>query len=350
VIFGNRQDFLVRSLKGWVIGIVGSVAFVVVGLPLPWFLGAMAATLFAAVADVKFRSPAGIANTVRAILGVAIGSAFGPEILSRAGPMLLSLSLMIPWVAMVLGLGVAVFMRLFAFDSRTAFFASVPGGLTDMVTLAEEAGANVRSVTLVQLTRIALLVFALPIYLQWHDGYDVSRSAFVAKARLSDMTLQTTLELLIMGVAGFLTARKLGIAGASIVGPMILSGLLFAGGMTTARMPFEAMTLAQVALGILLGAQFRGLTLKEFQTTVTAGLIFTTLLLAMTLVWVWGVESLTGFNGAKVLMSFAPGGQAEINLLAFALGIDVAFVALHHLVRLAVVMALAQVLSRKFKL
>ncbi|NOU06320.1 MAG: AbrB family transcriptional regulator [Hyphomicrobiaceae bacterium] len=345
-----RQDFWISSLKGWVIGCVGALAFVTIGLPLPWFLGAMTATLLAAVGDVKFRAPSGIANTVRAILGVAIGSAFGPEILSRAGPMLLSLSLMVPWVFMVLGLGVAVFMRLFAFDPKTAFFASVPGGLTDMVTLAEEAGANVRSVTLVQLTRIALLVFALPIYLHWHDGFDVSRSAFIAKARLSDMTLQTSLELLIMGIAGFLGARQLGIAGASIVGPMILSGLLFAIGSTTARMPFEAMTLAQVALGILLGAQFRGLTLKEFRTTVAAGLIFTTLLLLMTLAWAALVEQVSGFSGAKVLMSFAPGGQAEINLLAFALGIDVAFVALHHLVRLAVVMGLAQLLSQKFKL
>ena len=341
-------ESLTPRVAGWGIGFAGAIAFVVGGLPLPWFLGAMTATLIAAVVNVPFKSPSGIANTVRAILGVAIGSAFGPEILSRAGPMVLSLSLIVPWVGLVLLLGVTVFQRMFPFDNKTAFFASVPGGLTDMVTLAEEAGASVRTVTLIQLTRIALLVFALPIYLQWHDGFDVSRSAFIAKARLSDVTLQSALELLLMGFVGFRAAKALGIAGASIVGPMLLSGILFSAGLTHASVPFEAMTLAQVALGILLGAQFRGLTAQEFRTTIAAGLVFTTLLLIMTLAWVWVVEHLTGFNGAKVLMSFAPGGQAEINLLAFGLGIDVAFVALHHLVRLAVVMALAQVLSRWF--
>ncbi len=41
-------------------------------------------------------------------------------------------------------------------------------------------------------------------------------------------------------------------------------------------------------------------------------------------------------------MAFAPGGQTELNLLAFILGVDVAYVALHHLARLAIVILGAQ--------
>jgi uncharacterized protein len=46
-------------------------------------------------------------------------------------------------------------------------------------------------------------------------------------------------------------------------------------------------------------------------------------------------------------MGIAPGGQAEISLLAFALHLDVAFIALHHLTRLALIMLAAQFMARR---
>jgi uncharacterized membrane protein AbrB (regulator of aidB expression) len=65
-------------------------------------------------------------------------------------------------------------------------------------------------------------------------------------------------------------------------------------------------------------------------------------LLMVTAVVVVIVASLTGFDQVSVLMAFAPGGQTELNLLAFVLGADVAYVALHHLARLAIVILGAQ--------
>lgn len=62
----------------------------------------------------------------------------------------------------------------------------------------------------------------------------------------------------------------------------------------------------------------------------------------MTGVVALGVSGLTGFDSTSVLLAFAPGGQAELNLLAYILGLDVAYTALHHLVRLAVVIFGAQ--------
>jgi uncharacterized membrane protein AbrB (regulator of aidB expression) len=58
---------------------------------------------------------------------------------------------------------------------------------------------------------------------------------------------------------------------------------------------------------------------------------------------------LTGFDPVSVLLAFAPGGQTELNLLAFVLGLDVAYVALHHLTRLAVVILGAQMIFRTKK-
>lgn len=341
-----KPDYLQRLALGLAIGAGGSAVFVLLALPLPWFLGALTATMIAAVLDVPFAAPQGFGVVLRAVLGVAIGAAFTPELLTRGAPMLVSLAGLLPWLALLIGGGTWFFTRRALLDPMTAFFASVPGGMSDMVLFAEEMGANARAVTLIQLSRNVLVVFALPLYLQWHDGVAVARQAFAAKSHLADLSATGVMELLLLGVAGTVVATRLGIAGGAIVGPMVLSGAVHMFGLTTASVPFEVMTPVQILLGILLGAKFRGLTWLEFRTTLASGLLFTALLLVAAPLMAAVVARLSGFSPALTLMGYAPGGQAEVNILAFALHMDVAFVATHHLVRVFLVMVAAQLMVR----
>jgi membrane AbrB-like protein len=145
-----------------------------------------------------------------------------------------------------------------------------------------------------------------------------------------------------MAGAGWGIAHRLGLAGAPIVGPMVMSGIVHAAGLTTVRLPLELLVFAQIGVGVLLGCQFRGLTLREFSHTMVWGILNAIVLLSVTAVVVTMVSHWTGFDNVSVLMAFAPGGQTELNLLAFILGVDVAYVALHHLARLAIVILGAQ--------
>lgn len=328
------------------IGCAGAAFFVVARLPLPWFLGALTATLIAAVLEVPLYPPARLGMLLRAVLGVAIGSAFSPEILGRGAPMLVSLLGLLPWMAILIGGGYWFFSRRAMYDPMTSFFASVPGGLSDMVLISEEMGADARAVTLIQLSRNLLVVFALPLYLQWHEHIAVARQAFAAKSHLTDLSIDSAAELLLLGVAGVWLGRRLGIAGAAIIGPMVLSGVSHVAGWTTASVPFEIMTPTQILLGILLGYKFRGLTWLEFRTTLASGLVFSAGLLVLALAMATLVAHFSGYSPVLTLMAYAPGGQAEINLLAFALHADVAFIAIHHLARIALVMLTAQVMIR----
>jgi uncharacterized protein len=56
----------------------------------------------------------------------------------------------------------------------------------------------------------------------------------------------------------------------------------------------------------------------------------------------------TGEPFSALVLVYAPGGFAEMSLVALALGADAAFVAAHHLFRIAVVIALAPSLFRRF--
>jgi membrane AbrB-like protein len=326
-------------------GACGSVAFVLLGLPLPWFLGALTACLLASVTGLPIARPGRLSIPMRATLGVAVGSAYTPTLLERLPSMLGSLALLVPFMGLIIVIGMVFYERVAKLDRPTAFYAAVPGGLTDMTTMAEDSGANVRAIILVQASRILVIVFALPLWLQWHDGLSVSQ-AFATRVRLAEIWPFDALVMIAMGWGGWWAASRIGLAGAPIVGPMLASGIAHAFGHTAVKVPLEVLIVAQISVGAMLGCQFRGLTLREFTGTMTWGIANALVLLVVTGAVAWGVSHLTGFDPVSVLLAFAPGGQTELNLLAYVLGLDVAYVALHHLMRLAIVILGAQIVFR----
>lgn len=348
---GAAGAYGLRIGFAFALGGLGAFVFLTLSLPLPWFLGALTFCLIASVLNAPLERPRSMSIPVRVVLGVAIGTAFTPALLSMLGGMAGSLLLVAPFMLIIMIAGMVYFERLARFDQPTAFFCAVPGGLTDMVTMAEDAGANVRAVTLIQATRILMIVALLPFWLRLNGQQGVG-GAIPPGVHLADFRLVDAAVLVGLGWAGWLLARRIGLAGAPLVGPMILSGLAHASGLTSAKVPIEVMIFAQITLGIMLGAQFRGVTWKEFSTTMMWGIVFAVFLVVFTAIVAMGVSRMTGFDSTSVLLAYAPGGQTELNLLAYILGLDVAYTALHHLVRLAVVIFGAQLVlaaNRKWR-
>ncbi len=328
-------------LLAFAIGAAGAAAFYVLKLPLPFFLGSLTACLVASVLKAPIAPPRALSIPIRCVIGAGIGAAFTPALIGQLGGMLGSFAIFVPYTfAIILG-GRLFFEKVAGLDKPTAFFAAVPGGLTDMVSMGAEAGANQRAVVLIQATRILLIVFTVPLWLQWIDGIAVG-GRVVQTLPLSEMRAIDGLALVVIGWVGWKAAVRLKLAGAPLVGPMILSALAHALGLTTARVPFEVLTFCQVVLGAILGCRFRGLTWSEFSTTVLWGVAFAAIVVLATGFGSLAIEQVTGINHVSVLLAYAPGGQTELNLLAYILGADIAFVALHHLIRLAIVFASAQ--------
>lgn len=338
---GLDRKTLTPIALGYGIAGAGALAFVWLQWPLPIFLGALTFSLVAAFLGAPFERPGPLMVPVRVVLGVAVGTAFTPAILGAAGGLVLSLALLIPYsIALTLG-GMYFFERVAGYSRPTAFFAAVPGGLTDVTTMAADVGADARAVVLVHATRIAFIVFTIPFFVQVSEGVALGgRMANVI--HLWEAGLIDLLMLVALGVAGYWIARRLGLAGAALVGPMIVSAAIHAAGITGAKVPFEVLAFAQLTLGISLGLQFRGLSWRDLRTTMVWALSFAAILMVIAILISIPIAALTGADRLPVLLAFAPGGQAELSLLSMILDIDVAFVALHHLVRLAIVIVGAQ--------
>ena len=154
--------------------------------------------------------------------------------------------------------------------------------------------------------------------------------------------------MLFCAIAGWRIAKAVGMFGASILGPLILTALVtFAGGLTN-RPPAEAIWAAQFFIGMTIGSNYAGITMAEVKRDVVAGLGFCGLLIVLTLIFVEFIYQLGLAPGQEALLAFAPGGQAELTVLALIVGADVAFVVAHHVLRIFVVILGAPLAARVF--
>ena len=330
----------------YVIAGAGVYVFIALSLPLPWLLGPIIACLIAAVVGVPLRGIKVLNDAMRTILGVAVGATFTPIVLASMVGMWPTL-LLIPVMVICIGLvGVPYFQRLWGFDFATSYYSAMPGGLQDMLVFGEEAGGDVRALSLIHATRVLVIVVVLPFVLQgfWDADLTSPPGAPVTTIAPSQLMIMAACALL-----GWQIAKRLGMFGASILGPLALAAIAALTGILQHRPPVEAIWAAQFFIGMTVGAKYAGITLHEIKRDLTASVGFCLILLVMTVIFAEVVVQLGLAPPLETLLAFAPGGQAEMTILALIVGADMAFVIAHHVLRIFVVILGAPLFARWFK-
>jgi len=335
-----------NTLYPIVISVLGVAVFQTTGLPLPFLLGPIVACLIAALVGVPMRGNALLNDGMRTILGVAVGATFTMPLLLSMTSMWPTLLLIPVMIAAIGAIGVPYFQRLWGYDFATSYYASMPGGFQDMVLFGEEAGADVRVLSLIHATRVMVIVIALPFILRWAWNADLSTppgdpAATIAPSQLALMVF--------CGIAGWRLALRLGMFGASILGPLILAASLALTGVLQHRPPAEAIWAAQFFIGMGVGAKYAGVTMTEVRTSVTAAIGFCVILLILTICFAEFIHLLDLAPAMETILAFAPGGQAELTVLALIVGADMAFVIAHHVLRIFVVIMGAPLFARLFR-
>jgi membrane AbrB-like protein len=326
-----------------VIALLGAAAFYAVDAPLPFLLGPMFACLLAALARVPMRSAGQVGVLFRTILGVAVGASITPELAHRLPEMAYSVALVPVFVLLIGLIGYPYFRRLCGLDHATAYYAAMPGGLQDMLVFGQEAGANVRALSLIHATRVLVIVTLIPFLLRLAWGLPLDHPP--GEPAL-DTPLVDAAIMLACAVIGWKGGARIGLFGASIIGPLILAAIASLSGLITHRPPAEAILAAQYFIGLGVGVQYAGVTLAEIRRVVLAALGYCLLLAALSVAFAAGVAELGIAPQVEALLAFAPGGQAEMVVLAIVAGVDMAYVVTHHLVRLIVVILGAPLAAR----
>lgn len=325
------------------LGLTGAAAFYLLQLPLPFLFGPLAACLLGALLGTPLKGVSSVSKIGRVILGVAVGASITPAVMHQLPSMALSVALVPLYTLLITLIGVPYFYRIVKLDRATAYYAAMPGGLQDMVVFGIEAGADPKALSLIHATRVLIIVVSAPILVSHFFGVSLSNPIGVPAS-----TIPVT-ELVLLSVAGLLgwkIAERLGLFGATILGPMLLTAALSLLDLTHARPPTEALFFAQLFIGIGIGVHYSGIRLKEVARLLVSAVVFVIILACLAAIFAL-VIAYFGLGGAlEGFLAFAPGGQAEMTILAIIVGADLGFVVVHHLTRMILVILGAPLASR----
>ncbi len=325
------------------LGAGGGWLFELWRMPLAWMIGSMALTTVVSLAGVRLHSSTSLRPVMIAVLGVMLGSAFTQDTLSNAGAWVWSLAAMICFIFVIAG-GLATMFHRMGWSPVTSYFAAMPGGFGVMVLLAEDFGGDIRRISLVHAIRIMLTVMIIPLCFRFFEGYappDISAMGSLANTGPRDLGI-----LLACAIGGLFIGKLLRLPNAALLGPVLLSAIVHVSGLTEARPPGEVLAVAQVVIGVSIGCRFVGISLREVFDVMLIAVGSTLVMIVVAAGFALALEPVVGVSFGALWLAYAPGGLAEMALVSLAMGIDVAFVSTHHMVRVLFMVTVAAVLFR----
>ncbi len=127
---------------------------------------------------------------------------------------------------------------------------------------------------------------------------------------------------------------------------MILAAILSLTDLLHMRPPREAILTAQLLIGIGIGVCYVGVTWRELRRFVVSGVVFVVILAALSAGFTEAITLLHLAPPVDAFLAFAPGGQAEMTVLAIVTGADLGFVIVHHLTRVILVILGAPIAAK----
>jgi membrane AbrB-like protein len=324
------------------IALAGAGIFWIAGLPLPFLFGPLLACLAAALAGMKLLGMGRISVAARSILGVAAGASITPDVVHALPKMAQTVALVPVFVGLIALVGLPYF-RALGYDRVTAWYAAMPGGLQDMVVFGQEAGGDGRALSLIHATRVLIIVTLAPIIAVNLYGVGLSNPIGLPAG---DLPMDQIVLMIVAGLVGWKVAERLRLFGASILGPMILAATFSLTGLLHMRPPAEAILTAQLLIGLGIGVCYVGVTWRELRRFVASGVVFVVILAALSALFTEAVTLLHLAPPVDAFLAFAPGGQAEMTVLAIVTGADLGFVIVHHLTRVILVILGAPIAAK----
>ena len=332
------------------LGALGGLVAGWLGLPLPWLIGSLTVTAALGILNIRpfdraLGVPMGIRNSFVPVIGVSIGAAVTPDLvgeIARWTPSLIALFLYVP-VAHFLAYLVA--QRLGAPNRATALYGTMPGGLIEAIAMGEKAGADEALVSVMQFLRLIICIVMIPLGFQLATGEAVGSASGQVIGNVP-LSVADWLILIAAGLFGTLLGRALRFPAWIITGSIIASGLVHLLGWVEGGPPRWLIELTQLVIGTSLGSRFAGRspTLLLTGARLAAGTVSITLLIAF--VFAELLAGLVGESWQAVFLAFAPGGIAEMSLVALSLEISVIYVTAHHVARIILAVVVARAAGR----
>ena len=328
----TAKERLRRFAETIAIASVGAAALGFAGLPAGWLSGAIVGVSAAALSGRPVFVPTEVGRAVYIILGISLGSSVTPA--TVATMVTWPLSMLAVAVAMVAITGsVMLYLKyVHGWDTLSALFAAAPGALAQAMALAQDTGANVRAIAMVQTVRLFILAVALPIAFAAFGVAGLPPPRSSGNVPTAQLVIELVVLVIASGGAGWL-AYRFRLPGGLIVGAMAASGVLHGGGWVHAFLPVPVAICSFIVMGAMIGTRLGGADIRQLARLSLVGLgallVGTSVGCGFAALVAWALN----FRLGDVVMAYAPGAIEAMTIIAFALHLDPVFVGVHHLAR-----------------
>lgn len=344
MIAGLTKRDLEQVVAALSIGLGGGAVFWWLGLPAPWLAGSVVTVAAASLSGViKQAMPRHLSKIIFILLGLQIGGAVTPETLNTLSRWPLSFVTLVLTMAVLVWSGVFFFRNVYGWDRATSYFAVMPGALSVVLALAADTRADLKKVSVSQVIRLFVLVAILPSFISSLGEL----SDIPARAMPQAGTLRDLVMVLGAGLAAGFVFDKFKIPAGLVLGPALVSAAMHVGEVVHGTLPLWILTPVFVFLGTMIGMRFAGVKSADIMTIGGAGLAGLGVALVVSVAGAAAASVIADVPFAWAILAFAPGGMEAMTIMAFALGLDPAFVGAHQIGRF-VLLALAMPLVWQF--
>src|SRR4051812_23889856 len=158
----SRATMLRHVAETLAIGTAGGMTLGLTGMPAGYLSGAIIAVATAALAGGAVLIPAPFLRVLLVLLGTSLGSVGAPETLHGGATYPPSIAVLIVACVFISVTGTIYLRAMHGWDTNTAYLATAPGGLSQVMAIAIEIDADGRAIAIVQTIRVVIIAVCLP--------------------------------------------------------------------------------------------------------------------------------------------------------------------------------------------
>lgn len=331
--------------KTILIGLAGAALASPIPLPLSeLFAAAFATIVYLRCSHQNIKLPDFILTLIQLILGLSIGITVPVAELTGS----FSLPLFFGLVLCMLSQTTVNFLWLYKREKWTPFeslLGAIPGAMAAILVISEGQEKPSPKIVFSHSIRLLLLVVLA--------GVIASTGEDSASTLSQSFSIALIGHLAFLAVTSFLIGKLLGKFG--IPAPYLLTSLIVAALYHSAlptlelSVPESLIMFATAILGVLIGGRLAPTTWREALSYSKAGFIVTLLGVTVTLCFAATFHTFTGVDWQVLLLAWVPGSVEAMTAVALLLGLEPAFVAINHVMRLMMLYMMPAALKAPLK-
>ena len=320
---GTYRGFLIALIPA----AIGGAIWASLGLPLAWLMGAAIATGILCFSGLDVTLPKFLYWPSLAIIGAGVGLTITPDVAAQIVRWFPFMAVMAFAGVILAAIATPIVARKGEMDKSTAFFGLMPGGVIEMANIGEPHGADRTTIAALHAIRVALVVGILPLGL-----YSLFPQTGFLTATQNLEPAMLGLVIIIAIIGGYV-GMKLNLPAAWLLGSLLLVGAVTAVGTFEGQIPAIPIAIAQVIVGMSLGAKFQRDRLRKIPKAIAAGTpaLFLIILIMAGLGFL--ASQFLPMDAPTMILAFSIGGLAEMVLTARSLELDMAMVAAFQSIR-----------------